>query len=76
VVGLGWKPRAIAQYLAKYIYNARISHARTRTRWVFGSYRLGMVEDLPFSECAKRIPTLKYVCWSWLETAGDFPVFG
>jgi hypothetical protein len=46
VVGLGWKPRAIAQYLGSQVYNARISHAMTGTRQDLGSYRLGVVEDL------------------------------
>jgi hypothetical protein len=47
VVGLGWKPQAINQYLASYeAYNARIFHAMTGTRQDLGSYRLGLVEDL------------------------------
>ena len=67
-VGLGWTPREIVQYLARLAYyNARISGARSGTRWDLGSYRLGLVEDLQF----KRIPTLEYGGWSWLETAGN-----
>ncbi len=41
---LGWKPRVISQYLARKLFYARISHARTgSTRQDLGSYRLGLV---------------------------------
>ncbi len=48
VVGLGWKPQAINQYLASQAYNARISHATTGIRRDLGSCRLGLAEDLQF----------------------------
>ncbi len=58
------------------VYNTRILYVLAGTRWNYGLYRLGMVEDHPFSVCAKRIPGLEYGGWSLLETAGDCPVFG
>jgi hypothetical protein len=46
------------------------------TRRDLGSYRLGLVEDLPFIVFfAKRILTLKYGGWSWWKLADNFPVF-
>jgi hypothetical protein len=37
VIGLGRKLRAISQYLARWVvYNARINHAKARTRWDLG----------------------------------------
>jgi hypothetical protein len=77
VVGLGGKLWPISQDLARWVYsNARINHARARTRWDLGSYRLGSVEDIYFIVFEKRISTLEYGGWSWLKTLANFPGFG